>query len=143
MRTPEEIEARLRQAEGAPGPIRDLGLRFTGYDLEAGWVRAEMVPEDRHRNMGGGVHGGVLASLADIVAGLGVVCSIGPEDWTTTTELNISYLRRMKKPPLMIEARALHRGLRTQVWDVDIQDAAGRRMARARTSFLVNQGGRV
>lgn len=143
MRTTEEVEARLRLAEKDPGPVRDLGLRFVGYDFVEGWVRAEMEPQDRHRNMGGGVHGGVLASLADIVAGLGVVCSIGPEDWTTTTELNISYLRRMKRAPLTIEARALHRGLRTQVWDVDIHDAAGRRMARARTRFLVNQGARV
>lgn len=143
MRTPEEIRARLDAAEARPGPLRDLGLKFTDFDLEAGRVRAEMTPEDRHRNIGGGVHGGVLASLADIVAGLGVICSIGPDDWTTTTELNISYLRRMKTPPLLVEAVAVHRGLRTQVWQVEIHDSAGRRMAVARTRFLVNQGGRV
>jgi uncharacterized protein (TIGR00369 family) len=143
VRNPEEILERLKHAEEDPGPIQDLGVRFVGHDIPEGWVRAEMDPQPRHRNMGGGVHGGVLASLADIVAGLGVVCSIGVEDWTTTTELNISYLRRMKRAPLTIEARALHRGLRTQVWGVEIQDAAGRRMAEARLRFLVNAGGRV
>jgi uncharacterized protein (TIGR00369 family) len=120
-----------------------MDLRFTDWDMARGVLRAEMIPQDKHRNMGGGVHGGVLASLADIVAGMGVICSIGAEDWTTTTELNISYLRRFKRPPLIIEARALHRGLRTQVWEVEISDGARRRMARARLRFLCNQGGPV
>lgn len=142
MRTPEEVEARFRLAE-QEGQPRELGLRFTDWDRDAGRVRAEFHPEARHRNLGGGVHGGVLATLADIVAGAGVICSMGPEDWTATTELNISYLRRFKTAPVRAEARALHRGLRTQVWEVEISDGGGRRMAMARLQFLCNQGARV
>lgn len=143
MRTPEELWERLRRAEAGPGPIAELGLHFTDFDPVEGRVRAEMVPDERHRNMGGGVHGGVLATVADIVAGLGVVGTIPPEDWTTTTELNISYLRRFKRAPLVAEGRALHRGLRTQVWEVELRDGAGRRLAVARLRFLCATGGPV
>lgn len=143
MWSADDFWPRLRQLEQAPGPARELGVRFTAFDPEAGLVRAEMEPDERHRNMGGGVHGGVLATLADIVAGLGVIGSMDREDWTATTELNISYLRRFKRPPLQAEARALHRGLRTQVWEVEISDGAGRRMAVARLQFLCSRGGPV
>ncbi len=143
MRTLEDIQARLKDAENSPGLVAEMGVEFVEIDIESGFIRAEMTPEAKHLNMGGGVHGGVLASLADVVAGLGVICSIPEEAWTTTTELNISYMRRMKKPPLSIEGRALHRGLRTQVWEVDIKDQAGRHMARARLRFMVSVAGRV
>lgn len=142
MRSPEEIQARIDKAHAQPR-LQALGLRIVSHDLEEGWLEAELTPSEDQLNLGGGLHGGIMALVSDVVAGMGVILSIGPEDWTTTLDLNISYLRRMKKPPIRIRGEGLHRGLRTHVWSVRFTDSAGRCMAQARATFLVQRGGRV
>ncbi len=119
-----------------------LGLRFLETRASEGRFVAELDPGPDQKNQAGGVHGGMLALLADVVAGAGVICSIPDQDWCTTLELGISYLGRFREPPLRIEARALHRGGRTQVWEVAFADASGRNLAKARLTFLVTQGRR-
>lgn len=141
-RTDEEAMAKLKE-RAERSTMAGLGLRFTAVDMAAGMVRAELDPRDDQKNQGDSVHGGILALLADVVAGAGVICTIPEEDWCATTELNISYLGRMRKPPVTIEARALHRGGRTHVWEVDVTDGRGRPMARARVSFLLSRGAPV
>ena len=99
--------------------------------------------KDQHYNAGGRVHGGVLMSLADTVAGV-AVRSLRPEGAASaTTDLNISFIR----PPMgdFLEARAtvLHRGKRLyrveiSVFSGDTASPADKKLvARCNATFMI------
>jgi uncharacterized protein (TIGR00369 family) len=72
---------------------------FVGMDeLEVhgeGRVAAEVTVEDHHLNEGGVVHGGVLATMLDVVMGSAVVETIDLEggEWCATQSLTTDFLR--------------------------------------------------
>jgi uncharacterized protein (TIGR00369 family) len=142
VRSDEEALEKL-QARPIPPAFSGLGFAFQSVDLRAGVVCATMRPDEGLRNQTGSVHGGVLAYIADVMAGAGVIASIPDEDWCTTLDLNISYVRRFRTPPLVAEARAVHRGGRVHVWEVEFKDGKGRTLSKARATFLVARGAPV
>lgn len=143
-RSDDEAMAKLASRFQARPMLQELDLELTSIELVEGRVVCTIAdPSERIRNQGGSVHGGVLALLADVVAGCGVICSIAEEDWCATTELNITYLRRFRTPPLTIEARALHRGARVHSWAVSFRCGRERLVAEARVGFLIGRGGPV
>ena len=83
---------------------------------------------------GGGLHGGVIASLIDVAAAYAVERTAGPGGATVT--LSIDYLRPVTGVRVEAEARIVRKG-RTQVWS-DIELFDGDRLAaigRARFAF--------
>jgi 1,4-dihydroxy-2-naphthoyl-CoA hydrolase len=117
-----------------------LGFQVT--DVAPGRIVAEMVVRSDHLNPMGGLHGGVIASLADSICGYGVLTRL-PEGATafTTLSLTVNYLAPARAGALITGTAELLQGGRTlQTWDVTI--ATPRRtvaVARA-TQLLVYRG---
>ena len=118
-----------------------FGERFV--EIERGRTVLEM-PITRHTAGGarGGVHGGVLASLADIgvVAAVLSTCRVG-EQMQGTSELNISYLRPAVGALVRVESTVIKKGRSLAVGDVDLLSERGKLIAKARVTYSITQSG--
>jgi uncharacterized protein (TIGR00369 family) len=104
-----------------------LGMRFVEASTER--VVAELEIRDALRTTTGPVHGGVLMALADTVGAAGTIVGLRPGQSTATLESKTNFIAGAHDGVLRAEARPLHRGRRTQVWETRITDASGRLVA--------------
>ena len=116
-----------------------LGIEFDG--AEDGIVRAHMNLEQKHFAPNGYVHAAAVIGLADTAAGYGCLLSL-PEGGTgfTTIELKTNFLRSAREGTITCEARLVHGGRTTQLWDATVSDPEGRPMALFRCTQLVLRG---
>jgi 1,4-dihydroxy-2-naphthoyl-CoA hydrolase len=132
------VEITLAQLDEAG---RDLLPGLLGVEMvEAGdgLVRARMTIGERHRAPNGYLHAASVVALADTACGYGCILNL-PEGGTgfTTIELKTNFLRSAQEGTIACEARLIHGGRTTQIWDATITDEQGRSMALFRCTQLV------
>jgi 1,4-dihydroxy-2-naphthoyl-CoA hydrolase len=103
---------------------RLLGLSLRNVAPDAIDAEIEIRPE--HRNSVGGVHGGVLLSLADSLGAMGAVQHLGPHQRTATLESKANFVSAARGAVLVGLCRPVHVGQRTSVWMTRIVDGDGR-----------------
>ena len=91
------IATRLRERVAASAFHRGLGLEV--LEASPGVVRLSMPAREGQRNLLGSIHGGILATLADIAMGLAVRTDAGEERRHTTIDLDIRFLREEAGEP--------------------------------------------
>jgi 1,4-dihydroxy-2-naphthoyl-CoA hydrolase len=83
-----------------------------------------LVCDRRHLHPGGYVHGGVWVTFADTVAAWGTMRNLAPERSFTTVELKTNvFASAVVGDELLATGEPLHRGRRTQVWEVRVEKA--------------------
>jgi uncharacterized protein (TIGR00369 family) len=116
--------------------ITELGIRTLPSD-EADLVM-EMDCTPQRVNIRGGLQGGLIATLVDVVAGMASLDGCPDGHVPTTTTLAVTYLASIQKGPARATARIVRRGRRSVVVQVDVHDAGNDRLAAVSTvSFLV------
>ena len=108
------------------------------YEAGNGFVRARLELHEKHQAPNGFLHAGAVIGLADTAAGYGCILSL-PDDAKgfTTIELKTNFLRSAWNGTIECQARRLHNGRTTQVWDADVTDPEGRTMALLRATQLI------
>lgn len=87
----EELRDKLvKRVEGNPF-VRHLGVKFTKVD--DGIVEAVMPLRPEFKQYSGVIHGGILASLADTIAGFAAYTMTPADKDVLTAELKTSFLR--------------------------------------------------
>ena len=112
-------------------------------EIERGRTVFEMaITADTAGGANGGVHGGILASLADIgvVAAVLSTCRQG-EQMRGTAELNISYLRPAVGKLIRVESQVIKKGRGLAVGDVDLTNDRGSLIAKARVTYAIGAAG--
>jgi uncharacterized protein (TIGR00369 family) len=107
--------------------------------VEHGLVRAQLALRDELFAPNGYLHAGAVVTLADTAAGYGTVAHL-PEGASgfTTLELKTNFLRAAREGSLSCEARAVHLGRSTHVWDATVSVAGDdRAVALFRCTQLV------
>jgi uncharacterized protein (TIGR00369 family) len=114
-----------------------LGFHLT--EAEPGRAVFEGVPEFRHYNPIGTVHGGFAASLLDSALGCAVFTTMAKGEAWTTLELKFNLVRPLTKDtgPVRAEGRILHRGRTLATSEGDLRDKAGKLYAHATTTCMV------
>ncbi|HEY5476957.1 MAG TPA: PaaI family thioesterase [Tepidiformaceae bacterium] len=88
--------------------------------------------------IGGSVHGGLLATMVDIVMLEALSATRQPGDqFAGTAELSISYLRPALGDRVFAEATVIKKGRSLAVAEVSIIDEQGRLCARGRTTYAL------
>lgn len=85
------IEERLRERAEKNPYVKYLGVEF--LLIEEGRVEARMPLTDEQKQYSGVSHGGVLAALADTIAGFAAYTMTPLEKDVLTAEMKISFLR--------------------------------------------------
>jgi 1,4-dihydroxy-2-naphthoyl-CoA hydrolase len=121
---------------GRGGFNETLGLVF--LRVTADEVVAE-VPVGPHLLQPYGlVHGGVHASIVETLCSVGAAIGALPSGKTTVgLENSTSFLRAARGGKLVGRARPVHRGQRTQAWEVEIRDDSGELVAIGRVRMML------
>ncbi len=113
-----------------------LGLEH----LEVGpeHARGRFVVEDRVRQPYGIVHGGTYAAIAESLASAATFAAVFGDGMIALGLSNsTSFLRPVFGGAVESDARPLHRGRSTWLWNVDHRDARGRLCATSRVTIAV------
>ncbi|WP_355606465.1 hotdog fold thioesterase [Xanthomonas cannabis] len=116
--------------------IDHLGIVFT----EAGddWLRATMPVDTRTRQPYGLLHGGASVVLAETLgSSAGNLCVDMTTQMCVGLEINANHLRAATDGLVTGTARAVHVGRSTQVWDIVIENPAGKRVCVSRLTLAV------
>jgi 1,4-dihydroxy-2-naphthoyl-CoA hydrolase len=133
------VELTLAQLQemGSSGFPGLLGIEFE--EAGDGLIKARLALEEKHMAPNGYLHAGAVVGFADSACGYGCILNL-PEGATgfTTIELKTNFLRTAQ-PGVTIdcEAKLIHGGRTTQLWDADVRDPEGRTMAHFRATQLI------
>jgi uncharacterized protein (TIGR00369 family) len=119
-------------------PISEL-LGFHLIEAEEGRAAFEGIPEFRHYNPIGTVHGGFAATLLDSALGCAIFSTLHKGDSWTTLELKLNFVRAITKDtgPVRAQGRLIHRGRTVATSEGDLKDGAGKLYAHASTTCMI------
>lgn len=90
-----------------------LGYKVIEVDREKNFARAELELRDDHLSPAGRIHGGVVAAFFDYACGAAVFSTMSPDDFASTVEIKVNYLRPLNVGERLIaETRVVFRGKR-------------------------------
>ncbi|HWB88289.1 MAG TPA: PaaI family thioesterase [Acidimicrobiia bacterium] len=139
MPTSEEraIIAESLRAAGEVTLPGHMGLELVDIGAGAAVMRCEIRPF--HLAPNGYLHAGAVITLADTAAGYGCVGNF-PDGATgfTTIELKTNFVGTLLEGVMRAEARMIHGGRTTQVWDVEvIAESTGKTLAHFRCTQML------
>jgi uncharacterized protein (TIGR00369 family) len=122
-----------------PQPPISQTLGFLLIEAETGRAAFEGLPEYRHYNPIGSVHGGFAATLLDSALGCAIFSTLRKGDVWTTLELKLNFVRPITKDtgPVRAEGRIIHRGRTVATSEGDLKDGAGKLYAHATTTCMI------
>ena len=128
----------IRDGELPPPPIAKL-MQMGIAALGEGRVEFTCELDESVYNPIGVVHGGLVCTLLDTVAGCAVHTTLPAGVGYTSIELKVSYLRAVHagSGPLTAVGRVVKPGRRVAFAEGEVLDAAGRTVATASSSLLV------
>lgn len=127
----EELRERLRVTNTA----KQFG--FVLDDVAPGRAVLKMQVDERHKQVHGVVHGGVLAALADTAGGLASYMACPPGTRVATIEMKINYLEAVEGGSVTAEAIVVRIGRHIAVVDCDVWDGSRRLVGKALMTFFV------
>jgi len=122
----------------APAFEELLGLEILESSDEQ--VRARVPVRDAVKQPAGLVHGGVYPAVAESLATAATQAALGDEGAAAVgLATSTAFLRPITAGTVHAQARRLHRGRTTWVWDVEVTDDAGRLCATVRMTVAVRR----
>ena len=134
FRNPVDIDALNDRARGSL--VEHLGITI----IEAGddWLRGTMPVDARTRQPYGLLHGGASVALAETLGSMaGGLCVDMTREAVVGLEINANHLRAVREGTVTGTARALHVGRSTHVWEIRIENEAGKPVCISRITLAV------
>ncbi len=114
-----------------------LGLDWV--DLRRGFAQGRFEIGKQHLAPNGYLHAAAVVALADTACGYGCIMSL-PEGAAnfTTAELKANFIGTTREGGISCQARLVHAGRTTQVWDAEVKsEASGKTIALFRCTQIV------
>ena len=124
----------LKQHLGKSRAATEFGFELTASKQGHAVVRLKV--EDRHRQIHGIVHGGILAALADTASGMATYMSCPRGTRVATIELKINFLEAVDGGNVLASARVVRIGKHIAVVDCDLRENR-RLVAKSLATFFV------
>ena len=116
--------------------IDHLGIVFTAAGED--WLQATMPVDARTKQPYGLLHGGASVVLAETLgSSAGNLCVDPTQQVCVGLEINANHLRAARSGVVTGTARALHVGRTTQVWEIRIEDEAGKPVCISRLTLAI------
>jgi 1,4-dihydroxy-2-naphthoyl-CoA hydrolase len=123
-------------ATSAGTMMRPLDIVFT--ELGEDFIRGTMPVDERTRQPFGILHGGASVTLAETLGSMGAHLCIDSERLRCVgQEINANHLRSVRSGRVTGTARPVHIGGRSQVWNIEIVNEAGKLVCVARLTMAV------
>jgi uncharacterized protein (TIGR00369 family) len=136
-----EFMQALAAGEVAPAPIAVL-LGMRPVHVERGLVAFECQPDESVYNPIGVVHGGLVCTLSDSVAGCAVHTTLDAGVGYTSIDITVNYLRPVTTASGVLRAtgRVTKPGRRVALATAEVHDHSGRLVATASSNCLILPG---
>ncbi|WP_101925538.1 MULTISPECIES: hotdog fold thioesterase [Luteimonas] len=115
--------------------IDALGIVFT--EIGADFIRATMPVDGRTHQPFGLLHGGASVLLAETLGSTAGGLAAPEGCGVVGIEINANHLRGVRSGLVTGTTRPLHVGRSTQVWEIHIEDAAGKPVCVSRLTLAV------
>jgi uncharacterized protein (TIGR00369 family) len=116
-----------------------MGIRIV--QLKPTTILTMELSDDVRGHAEGTVHGGMLATFADVSCGTALEGLFDPQsEVPVTTELHVRYFRQPHTGPLRCETTVAHRGRRILSSECSITDGQERLLARASATYMIVSG---
>ena len=115
--------------------MEPLGIVFT--EIGADFLRATMPVDARTHQPYGLLHGGASVLLAETLGSTAGMLSVDEGQGVVGIEINANHLRGVREGQVTGTVRALHTGRSTQVWEIRIEDPAGKLVCVSRLTVAV------
>lgn len=128
----------LEQLNAAHGNtiLAQLGIEFT--EVGEDFLKARMPVDARTHQPYGLLHGGASVVLAESMGSTATYLNIDPEKFSAVgIEVNANHVRAVKSGWVTGTVRPLHVGRSTQLWDIRIEDEAGKLVCVSRLTVAV------
>lgn len=127
----EELQRFLREAI----PYwQTLGFRLLEVSRGRAVFEAEVTPGMMQNGV---VHGGVLASIADSACAVAGISHVFPENYATTVNLQLAYLKPLREGRFRAEGRCLKAGRSLLFCEASVFDEKGSPVCTASSQLLV------
>jgi acyl-CoA thioesterase len=136
----EELDPRFKEALLMQSKVKIpfwslLGMEVV--DVKKGWARTKVPFSQKLTNANGLAHGGAIFSAADTAVGIALVGMVNKEDFITTMEMKINYLKSFGGGEIIAEAKIIHKGSNTAIGDVEVRDSSGNLVAKALSTYAI------
>jgi uncharacterized protein (TIGR00369 family) len=136
-----ETESAIRARFAAADFSQWMGLELVSLDEGMSEIRLNLEPH--HLNPGGIAHGGVVAAMLDVAAGLAHRSKLGPDATHVTVQLHINYMKAVGAGVVSARGVSLQTGRRVGYSEATLFDEDERVLARASATFLIVSPGSV
>lgn len=131
----DEIWKKIRDPN-ANTMMEALGMKFTEITTE--YIRGTMPIDHRTTQYYGLLHGGASVAFAESLASIASVIHIDMEkDMTVGLEINANHIKTATGGLMYGEARPIHLGSRTQVWQIEMKNEAGKLLCLSRFTVAI------
>ena len=138
FRSPVDIKALNALREGCM--VGHVGITLTAAGDD--WLRGTMPVDARTRQPYGLLHGGASVVLAETLGSIaGGLCVDPATQAVVGLEINANHLRGVREGVVTGTARAIHVGRSTQVWEIRIENEAGKLVCISRLTLAVIAAG--
>lgn len=116
--------------------METLGMKFT--EITKDYIRGTMPIDHRTIQYYGLLHGGASVAFAESLASIASVVHIDMEkDMTVGLEINANHVKTATSGLMHGEARPIHLGSRTQIWQIELKNEAGKLLCISRFTVAV------
>ena len=112
------------KVEWNTGLIAHLGIELV--EVTPDRVVARLAVTEKLMTVGGTIYGGTLMAFADTIGAAGTVANLAEGQRTATLESKTNFIAGCRSGTVQAEARPIHKGKRTHVWETRITDEAGK-----------------
>ncbi len=120
---------------------RDTMMEVLGIEyliVESGYIKAKMPVDNRTRQPYGILHGGASVALAETIGSIGSAVLLADKNIDVRgAGITANHVKSVKDGWVYGEARTIHVGKNTHIWDIQIRDESGDLVSTARlTNFI-------
>lgn len=134
-----DLAQKMMRGEVPPAPFATF-VGLTLVSVEPGQAIVEMESSERHANLMGTLHGGILCGLADTAMGLACAGLLEEGETLTTLELKINFLRPVWKAKLRAVGRLVKGGRTISLAECQITDENQQLVAHATSTCMTLRG---
>ncbi|WP_213949771.1 hotdog fold thioesterase [Luteibacter sp. dw_328] len=116
--------------------METLDIRFV--DAGDDWIRGTMPVDHRTQQPFGLLHGGASVVLAETLGSTAALLTLDVEkEIAVGLDINANHLRGVRSGLVTGTAKAIHLGRTTQVWEIRIEEEAGKLVCLSRLTMAV------
>ena len=115
-------------------------IEFGLTKIEAGYTEGEMMLKPIHYQQDGFAHGGVVATVADIVAGFAAYTLVAEDQHVVTGEIKIRYFKKGMGELIRAKGVVIKPGKRLNYCEAEVFSVSGDReslIAKASTTMVI------